>query len=102
MISRLSIIAIPALILLAGCEDMMAGGGTIGSGTNTGVGAISADTTGTTPAGVVAAQVATPGDAGECERLALIIEDSASTEVARQAAIDDRARIGCPTLAPAG
>jgi hypothetical protein len=96
MISRLSLIAVPALVLLAGCDDMMAGGGTMGTGTNTGVGAIDADTTATTPGGIVAAQIAAPGDAGECERLALTIENSDSTEVARQAAIDDRARLGCP------
>lgn len=96
MFSRLSVVAVPALLLLAGCEDMMGGGGTLGTGTNTGIGAIDADTAATTPAGIVAAQIAAPGDAGECERLGLIIEDSDSTEVARQAAIDDRARIGCP------
>jgi hypothetical protein len=96
MISRLSLIAVPALVLLAGCDDMMAGGGTMGTGTNTGVGAIDADTTATTPGGIVAAQIAAPGNAGECERLALTIENSDSTEVARQAAIDDRARLGCP------
>jgi hypothetical protein len=96
---RLSLLAVPALILLAGCdESMMLGGdaGNIGSGTNTQVGAANIQTTATTPGGVVAAQLAEPSQAGECERLALVIEDSASTEVARQAAIEDRQRIGCP------
>jgi hypothetical protein len=96
MILRLSILAVPALMLLAGCEDMIGGGGTLGTGTTTDVGAISVDTTATTPEGIQRAQLAEPSQAGECERLALIIEDSASTEVARQAAIEDRARIGCP------
>lgn len=97
MISRLSLLAVPALLFVAGCEDMMmADSGTIGSGTNTGVGANSIDTAATTPEGIAAAQIAEPGQAGECERLALIIEDSASTEVARQGAIEDRQRIGCP------
>ena len=102
MILRLSFLAVPAMMLLAGCEDMMGSGGTLGTGATTEIGAISADTTATTPEGVVAAQVAAPGDAGECQRLALTIEDSASTEVARQAAIEDRMRLGCPQLAPAG
>ena len=103
MISRLSLLAVPALVLLAGCdESMMMGGatagdaGTIGAGANTQVGAANIQTTATTPQGILNAQLAEPGQAGECERLALIIEDSASTEVARQGAIEDRQRIGCP------
>lgn len=97
MISRLSLVAVPALMLLAGCEDMMGSGGTIGTGTNTGVGALNVDTAATTPEGIQAAQLAQPSQADDCERLALVIQDSASTEVARQAAIEDRARIGCPS-----
>ncbi len=101
---NLSFLAIPALILVAGCdESMMAGGGqtaadsgTIGAGSNTQIGAANVQTTATTPSGVVRAQLAEPSQAGECERLALVIEDSSSTEVARQAAIEDRQRIGCP------
>ena len=101
---RLSLLAVPALIVLAGCdESMMMGGGqtagdagNLGSGTNTQVGADNIQTTATTPEGILNAQLATPSQATECERLALVIEDSASTEVARQAAIEDRQRIGCP------
>ncbi|EYD75801.1 hypothetical protein Rumeso_02583 [Rubellimicrobium mesophilum DSM 19309] len=101
---RLSYLAVPALLLVAGCdESMMMGGGqtagdagTIGSGTNTQVGADNIQTTATTPQGILRAQLAEPSQVGECERLALVIEDSASTEVARQAAIEDRQRIGCP------
>jgi hypothetical protein len=97
MFSRLYLLAVPALILVAGCDEtMMADSGTIGSGTNTNVGANNIDTAATTPEGIAAAQIAQPGQAGECERLALVIEDSASTEVARQGAIEDRQRIGCP------
>ena len=100
---RLSLLAIPALFLVAGCdESMMMGGaapgdsGTIGAGANTQVGADNIQTAATTPAGITATQLAEPSQVGECERLALVIEDSASTEVARQAAIEDRQRIGCP------
>lgn len=97
MILRLSLVAVPALLLLVGCEDMMGNSdGTLGTGTTSGIGAVSVDTTATTPEGIQRAQVAEPSQAGECERLALTIENSASTEVARQAAIEDRARIGCP------
>ena len=101
---HLSLLAVPALLFVAGCdESMMMGGGqtaadsgTIGSGANTQVGAANIQTTATTPEGVLNAQLAAPSQAGECERLALVIEDSESTEVARQAAIEDRQRIGCP------
>jgi hypothetical protein len=100
---RLSFLAVPALILVAGCDEMMmAGGGTagdagtIGAGASTQIGAANVQTSATTPDGIVAAQLAQPSQAGECERLALVIEDAASTEVARQAAIEDRQRIGCP------
>jgi len=101
---RLSYIAVSALILVAGCDGSMMMGtgqtagdaGTIGSGTNTQVGADNIQTTATTPQGVLRAQLAAPSQAGECERLALVIEDSTSTEVARQGAIEDRQRIGCP------
>lgn len=96
MISRLSLVAVPALIFLAGCEDMMGSTGTLGSGTNTQVGAANIDTTATTPEGIQRAQLAEPSQAGECEDLALRIEDSESTEVERQAAIEERQRIGCP------
>ena len=91
MISKFTLVAIPALFLLAACEE----GGVLGSGTNTGIGANDIDTVATTPDGQVQAALDAPGRAGQCEELALRIESSDSTEVARQAAIEERQRIGC-------
>ena len=101
---HLTYLAVPALILLAGCDQsmMMGGGqvpgdaGVVGSGTNTNVGAINADTAAASPQGIVAAQLATPNHASDCERLALTIQQSDSTEVERQHAIEEQQRIGCP------
>ncbi|TNC71377.1 hypothetical protein [Rubellimicrobium roseum] len=91
MISKPLALAAAALLFVAACEE----GAVLGSGTNTGIGATDVDSVATTPDGVVADAVSAPGDAGECQELALRIEDSEQTEVARQAAIEERQRLGC-------
>ncbi|MBP1805965.1 hypothetical protein [Rubellimicrobium aerolatum] len=91
MISRLTVVAIPALLLLAACEE----GGVLGTGTNTGIGATDAQTAGTTPEGILSSQISAPSNAGTCENLALRIENSETNEVERQASIEERERLGC-------
>lgn len=96
MTLRTFLLAAPAVLLLAGCDEMMAptAGGDIRD-----AGAIAPETTATTPAGTVAAQLAAPGDAAECQRLALVIEDGNANAVDRQAALDQREQLGCPAIA---
>lgn len=91
MISKPLALAAAALLFVTACEDT----GVLGSGTNTGLGANNVETTATTPEGVLADQIAAPGDAGDCQRLAERIERADETEVARQAAIEERQRLGC-------
>jgi hypothetical protein len=91
MISRLSLAAVPALFLLAACEE----GGVMGSGTNTGIGANDINTVATTPEGQLQTALNAPGQVSTCEDLAIRIERSDVTEVERQAAIEERQRIGC-------
>ena len=91
MISRFTLAAVPALFLLAACEE----GAVLGSGTNTGIGANNIDTVATTPEGQVQTALDAPGQVGQCEDLALRIERADVTEVERQAAIEERQRIGC-------
>ena len=93
MLFRPMFLAVPALVLLAACEEgmMSSGGGT----TLAPLGANDINTTATTPEGIAQSAVNAPGDAGQCEQLALVIESADSSESARQEALDDRARIGC-------
>jgi hypothetical protein len=92
---RLSIVlALSAFTVLAACEEgMMASSG--GGNVNTGIGANNIDTVATTPEGIAQTALNAPGNVGECTDLALVIESADSTEVARQTAIDERARLGC-------
>lgn len=80
------------LVLLAGCADM---GGTNSGATQ--VGALDTDVAAASPQGIVAAQLASPNNASECARLALVLQDSERTAVERQTAVDDRERLGCPS-----
>lgn len=91
MKSRLIALAFPALLLLGACEE----GGIMGTGTNTGIGATDANTAATTPTGIVSSQVSSPNNAGTCQNLALRVENSETNEVERQAAIEERQRLGC-------
>ena len=93
MLFRPMFLAVPALVLLAACEEgmMSSGGGT----TLAPLGTNDINTTATTPEGIAQSAVNAPGDAGQCEQLALVIESADSSESARQEALDDRARIGC-------
>ncbi|WP_210527741.1 hypothetical protein [Rubellimicrobium arenae] len=91
MISRLTVLAIPALFLVSACEE----GGVLGTGSNTQIGATDGQAYGTTPEGIVQSQLNAPQNAGSCENLALRIENSEVNEVERQAAIEERERLGC-------
>ena len=100
MTFKFAAIGAATLVLLAGCQDMTGGAGgragQVGTGMNTQIGSIDADTAATTPEGIVATQLSNPANVSECEALARTAEDSDTTEVARQSAIEDRARLGCP------
>ncbi len=93
MLFRPMFLAVPALVLLAACEEgmMSSGAGT----TLAPLGSNDINTTATTPDGIADSALNAPGNAGECEQLALIIESADSSEGARQEAVEERARLGC-------
>ena len=87
MLFRPMFLAVPALVLLAACEEGMMSSG--GRATLAPLGANDNDTTAATPEGIADFAFNAPGNAQECESLALVIES------ARPEAVEDRARLSC-------
>lgn len=90
MLFRPMILAVPALVLLAACE-----GGMMRSDGGTTLAPPGSNDISTTPEGIADPALSAASNAGECEQLALIIENADSSESARQDAFENRARLGC-------